>query len=261
MLKEASGLHAQSLGDCWKPRNRADPPQAIAVYGAALDARGRLAIAEIGARWGTWGFRAAAAARAHNPAVTGVDLLLVDSDEESCDAMLEAAPLALPPPSLLSSSSLPPPACCRAAARRVLPHAACSTPHAARRAPHTARSMPAALEHATCRLPPAAACRRLPPPATCCLPPPAAARRCCGLVRGHAPPVALPPAAGNSAAACRRAAAPPHATCHTALAAAVAPLPAAVLPRSRMPPPPYAACRLQHAARCLPPAAALPHAA
>ncbi len=64
-------------------------PQAIVVYGAALAARGRLAVAELGARWGTWGLRAAVAARAYNPSVSGVDLFFAESNAEACRAIEE----------------------------------------------------------------------------------------------------------------------------------------------------------------------------
>ncbi len=64
-------------------------PQAITLYSAALAARGRLAVAELGARWGTWGLRAAAAARAYNPSVSGVDLFFAESNLEACRAIEE----------------------------------------------------------------------------------------------------------------------------------------------------------------------------
>ncbi len=50
---------------------------------------GRFALAEIGARWGTWGMRAAAAIREYNDQVTGLDLLLVDNEASACLAIEE----------------------------------------------------------------------------------------------------------------------------------------------------------------------------
>ena len=59
----------------------------VAVYEMALNARGSFSIVEVGARWGTWGYRAAAAVRAYNPAVSQVNLFFVEPDGESCEAI------------------------------------------------------------------------------------------------------------------------------------------------------------------------------
>lgn len=57
------------------------------VYQMAMRANETFTLVEIGARWGTWGFRAAAAIRRYNPTVQKVNLFFVEPDERSCAAL------------------------------------------------------------------------------------------------------------------------------------------------------------------------------
>lgn len=61
------------------------------VYEMALDAKHTFSLVEIGARWGPWGFRSAAAIRRYNRDVHAVDLLFVEPEPSSCDAIRRVA--------------------------------------------------------------------------------------------------------------------------------------------------------------------------
>ena len=61
--------------------------QHVAVFQAVLRARGSFAMAELGARWGTWGARAVAFLRQANP--LPYQLYLVDSDHLFCKGFEE----------------------------------------------------------------------------------------------------------------------------------------------------------------------------
>ena len=63
----------------------------VAVYQMAMKAKHTFTLVEIGARWGPWGYRAAAAIRRYNPDVQKVDLLFFESETESCDAIRKVA--------------------------------------------------------------------------------------------------------------------------------------------------------------------------
>lgn len=65
-------------------------PEAVAVYEAAMSAKGVFSMIEIGARWGTWGYRAAAAIKKFNPSVR-VDLLFIEPSTQGCAAIDEIA--------------------------------------------------------------------------------------------------------------------------------------------------------------------------
>ena len=67
--------------------------ETAAVYEAALGARGILNVAELGARWGTWGFRATAAARRFNPRVHDANLFFAEASKEGCSAIQQVADL------------------------------------------------------------------------------------------------------------------------------------------------------------------------
>jgi hypothetical protein len=63
----------------------------ISVYQVALKAKHTFAMVEIGARWGTWGYRAAAAIRRYNLDVKKVDILFMEPSQNSCDAIRKVA--------------------------------------------------------------------------------------------------------------------------------------------------------------------------
>jgi hypothetical protein len=63
----------------------------ISVYQMALKAKHTFTMVEIGARWGTWGYRAAAAIRRYNPDVKKVDLLFMEPSQNSCNAIRKVA--------------------------------------------------------------------------------------------------------------------------------------------------------------------------
>ena len=67
--------------------------ETAAVYEAALGAKGTLNAAELGARWGTWGFRATAAARRFNPRVHEANLFFAEASKEGCTAIQKVADL------------------------------------------------------------------------------------------------------------------------------------------------------------------------
>lgn len=62
--------------------------EAAYVYRSALDTqKSSFAMAEIGARWGTWGFRAAAAVRRFSPHVRNTHLYFQETCRQGCDAI------------------------------------------------------------------------------------------------------------------------------------------------------------------------------
>jgi hypothetical protein len=63
----------------------------ISVYQVALKAKHNFTMVEIGARWGTWGYRAAAAIKRYNLDVRKVDLLFMEPSENSCNAIRKVA--------------------------------------------------------------------------------------------------------------------------------------------------------------------------
>ena len=67
--------------------------EAVHVYQSVLIGQGVFSFAEFGARWGTWGFRAAAAARAYNTNISRVQLFFVEPEKDGCDAMDEMVEL------------------------------------------------------------------------------------------------------------------------------------------------------------------------
>ena len=56
----------------------------VSVYEMAMHAKGTFTMIELGARWGPWGFRAAAAIQQYNSAVQNVDFFFVEPLVESC---------------------------------------------------------------------------------------------------------------------------------------------------------------------------------
>ena len=67
--------------------------ETVAVYETALSASGTYAMAELGARWGTWGFRALAAVRRYNPAVRKANVYFVEPNADACKAIADVAAL------------------------------------------------------------------------------------------------------------------------------------------------------------------------
>ena len=63
----------------------------VSIYQLAMKAKLSFTLVEIGARWGPWGYRAAAAIRRYNPDVQNVDLLFFEPEKESCDAIRKVA--------------------------------------------------------------------------------------------------------------------------------------------------------------------------
>lgn len=59
----------------------------VSVYQIVLKAKHTFTMVEIGARWGSWGYRAAAAIRQYNPDVKKVDLLFMEPSQLSCGAI------------------------------------------------------------------------------------------------------------------------------------------------------------------------------
>lgn len=63
----------------------------VSVYQMALKAKRTFTMVEIGARWGSWGYRAAAAIRKYNQDVEKVNLLFMEPSQLSCAAIREVA--------------------------------------------------------------------------------------------------------------------------------------------------------------------------
>jgi hypothetical protein len=63
----------------------------VSVYEMAMHAKGTFTMIELGARWGPWGFRAAAAIQQYNSAVQNVDIFFVEPLVESCAAIWKVA--------------------------------------------------------------------------------------------------------------------------------------------------------------------------
>jgi len=63
--------------------------EAVHVYQMALNAKNQFNLVELGARWGTWGFRSLAALRQFNPHFSQlqINMLLVEPEQASCEAM------------------------------------------------------------------------------------------------------------------------------------------------------------------------------